>query len=114
MLSLPEESIKYIQGELIIMANENLDVQDKFEGVETMEELLDLYEDSFSRFQEGEVVTGRVISIGRDSVIVDIGYKSEGAVPAEEFKDENGEITVKKGDKMEVMIEFRYQQRNRL
>ncbi|MCB9494290.1 MAG: 30S ribosomal protein S1, partial [Desulfobacteraceae bacterium] len=106
MLSLPEESIKYIQGELIIMANENLDVQDKFEGVETMEELLDLYEDSFSRFQEGEVVTGRVISIGRDSVIVDIGYKSEGAVPAEEFKDENGEITVKKGDKIEVMIEF--------
>ncbi|MGE4519039.1 MAG: 30S ribosomal protein S1 [Desulfobacteraceae bacterium] len=88
------------------MANENLDVQDKFEGVETMEELLDLYEDSFSRFQEGEVVTGRVISIGRDSVIVDIGYKSEGAVPAEEFKDENGEITVKKGDKIEVMIEF--------
>jgi len=106
MLSLPEESIKYIQGELIIMANENLDVQDKFEGVETMEQLLDLYEDSFSRFQEGEVVTGRVISIGKDSVIVDIGYKSEGAVPAEEFKDENGEITVKKGDKIEVMIEF--------
>jgi small subunit ribosomal protein S1 len=106
MLSLPEESIKYIQGELIIMANENLDVQDKFEGVETMEQLLDLYEDSFSRFQEGEVVTGRVISIGKESVIVDIGYKSEGAVPAEEFKDENGEITVKKGDKIEVMIEF--------
>jgi small subunit ribosomal protein S1 len=106
MLSLPEESIKYIQGELIIMANENLDVQDKFEGVETMEQLLDLYEDSFSRFQEGEVVTGRVISIGKDSVIVDIGYKSEGAVPVEEFKDENGEITVEKGDKIEVMIEF--------
>lgn len=88
------------------MANDNLETQDKFEEVETMEELLELYEDSFSRFQEGEVVTGKVISVGRDSVVVDIGYKSEGVVPAEEFKDENGEITVEKGDKVEVMIEF--------
>ncbi|MGM0417660.1 MAG: 30S ribosomal protein S1 [Thermodesulfobacteriota bacterium] len=88
------------------MANENLDVQDKFENVETMEELLDLYEESFSRFQEGEVVTGRVISVGKEAVIVDIGYKSEGAVATDEFKDENGEVTVEKGDKVEVMIEF--------
>jgi small subunit ribosomal protein S1 len=89
------------------MANENLDAQDdKFEGVETMEQLLDLYEESFSRYQEGEVVTGRVISVGKDSVIVDVGYKSEGAVSIDEFKDENGEIAVEKGDKIEVMIEF--------
>lgn len=88
------------------MANENLDVQDKFEGVETMEQLLDLYEESFSRYQEGEVVTGKVISVGKDSVIVDVGYKSEGAVSIDEFKDENGEVAVAKGDKIEVMIEF--------
>ena len=88
------------------MANENLDAQDKFEGVETMEQLLDLYEESFSRYQEGEVVTGKVISVGKDSVIVDIGYKSEGTVSVDEFKNETGEISVEKGDRVEVMIEF--------
>ncbi len=88
------------------MANENLDEQDKFEDVQTMEELLELYEENFSSYQEGEVVSGKVISVNKDSVIVDVGYKSEGSVSIDEFKDENGEITVQKGDRIEVMIEF--------
>ena len=56
---------------------------------ESMAELMDLYEESFKRFAEGEVVTGRVISIDKDHVLIDIGYKSEGQVRIEEFLDES-------------------------
>ncbi len=41
---------------------------------------MDLYEESFKRFTEGEVVTGRVISVDKEFVLVDIGYKSEGQI----------------------------------
>ncbi len=47
---------------------------------ESMENVMNLYEESFKRFAEGEVVTGRIISIDRDYVLVDVGYKSEGQI----------------------------------
>lgn len=76
------------------------------DGGETMEALMDMYEESFKRFAEGEVVTGRVISVDKDHVLVDIGYKSEGQIRIHEFKDENGEIKAEVGDKVEVMVEW--------
>ncbi|MEW6672353.1 MAG: 30S ribosomal protein S1 [Thermodesulfobacteriota bacterium] len=76
------------------------------ESSENMENFMDLYEESFKRFQEGEVVTGRIISVDKDSVSVDIGYKSEGQIRIHEFRDENGDITAKVGDKVEVMVEW--------
>ncbi|HHP7232984.1 MAG TPA: 30S ribosomal protein S1 [Desulfobacterales bacterium] len=75
-------------------------------GAETMEALMDMYEESFKRFAEGEVVTGRVISVDKDHVLVDIGYKSEGQIRIHEFKDEDGEIKADVGDKVEVMVEW--------
>ena len=71
-----------------------------------MENLMDMYEESFKRFAEGEVVTGRIISVDKDYVLVDIGYKSEGQIRINEFKDEKGEIHVNMGDDVEVMVEF--------
>ncbi|MCP4749086.1 MAG: 30S ribosomal protein S1 [Desulfobacteraceae bacterium] len=73
---------------------------------ESMESLMDLYEESFKRFAEGEVVTGKIISIDKEHVLVDIGYKSEGQIRIQEFRDENGEITTEVGDKVEVMVEW--------
>ena len=73
---------------------------------ESMENLMDLYEESFKRFEEGEVVTGRIISVDKDHVLVDIGYKSEGQIRIGEFADENGEINAKVDDKVEVMVEW--------
>lgn len=70
-----------------------------------MENFMDMYEESFKRFQEGEVVAGRIISVDKDYVSVDIGYKSEGQIRIHEFRDENGDITAKVGDKVEVMVE---------
>jgi small subunit ribosomal protein S1 len=73
---------------------------------ETMESLMDMYEESFKRFAEGEVVTGRIISVDKDHVLVDIGYKSEGQIRIQEFKDEQGQINAQIGDKVEVMVEW--------
>lgn len=73
---------------------------------ETMENLMEMYEESFKRFAEGEVVNGRIISVDKDHVLVDIGYKSEGQIRIHEFKDENGEIQAEVGDNVEVMVEW--------
>ena len=62
------------------------------DGTESMEDMMDIYEESFKRFAEGEVVIGKIISVDKDHVLVDIGYKSEGQINIHEFKDENGII----------------------
>jgi len=76
------------------------------ESGDSMENVMNLYEESFKRFAEGEVVTGRIISIDKDHVLVDIGYKSEGQIRLSEFKGEDGNITANMGDTVEVMVEW--------
>src|SRR5205085_2211206 len=56
-----------------------------------------------ANFQEGSVVPGKVIGINDRGVVIDFGFKSEGLVPLEEFM-ENGEVMVKRGDEVEVLI----------
>src|SRR5690606_1075732 len=56
---------------------------------------------------EGEIVSGVVIQLARDSVVVDIGGKSEGLINKDEFLDEKGEFHVKVGDIVDVFIESR-------
>lgn len=73
---------------------------------QSMESLMDLYEESFKRFEEGEVVTGSIISVDKDYVLVDIGYKSEGQIRINEFKDEDGIIKAEPGDSVDVMVEW--------
>lgn len=53
----------------------------------------------------GEVVTGTVIAINPTSVTVDIGYKSEGEVPLEEFRQADGTYNVKVGDTIKVYFD---------
>jgi small subunit ribosomal protein S1 len=65
----------------------------------TMEEAL---KQSNKRFAAGEIVKGTVIEVRPKEVLVDIGYKSEGSVPASEFEDIK---TVKIGDEVDVLIE---------
>ena len=76
------------------------------ESGESMESVMDMYEESFKRFAEGEVVTGRIISVDREHVLVDIGYKSEGQIRIQEFRDEKGNVNASIGDKIEVMVEW--------
>ncbi len=72
---------------------------------EEYERLLDMYDVSFKNFAEGEVVKGIVLQVSESEVIVDVGYKSEGIIPIEEFRDENGQLAVKRGDLVDVLLE---------
>ncbi len=65
-------------------------------------ELSKLYSDSFSNVKEGELVKGRVVRIQHDAVIVDVGFKSEGAIMVDEFDDVS---LIKIGDEIEVVLE---------
>src|SRR5258708_5992028 len=66
-------------------------------------QLLDQFEQEQSTLQEGEVVRGIVVGISDRGVVIDFGYKSEGIVNPAEFT-ENGEITVKPGDEVDVLV----------
>ena len=69
------------------------------------EQMSELYEESLRRVQEGEVVKGRIVSITKDFVMVDIGYKSEGQIPIAEFTGPEGEVTAQVGDQVEALLE---------
>lgn len=64
----------------------------------------ELYEESLKSIHEGKVVTGEVVQIDKEFVLVDIGYKSEGQIRATEFQNSEGQLTVKVGDKVDVLL----------
>jgi len=55
--------------------------------------------------KEGEVVDGNVVSVGPEYVTIDIGYKCEGLVPTQEFKDAHGVAQVQVGEVVSVYLE---------
>src|SRR6187455_28290 len=69
------------------------------------ERLIALYDESMRHLSEGEIVRGRIIGVTPNEVIVDVGYKSEGLIPIEEFRDHSGQIKVNVGDDIEVLLE---------
>ena len=64
-----------------------------------------LMEESLKAPKPGDVLTGRVMLVTRDSVIIDINYKCEGQVPLAEFLDAEGHPTVKEGEEVDVYFE---------
>src|SRR5260370_23385710 len=71
---------------------------------ESYEHLLEDYS-HFAPPSADEVVQGTVLGITVKDVIIDFGYKSEGIVPLEQFQSPSGEVTVKRGDVVDVMID---------
>jgi small subunit ribosomal protein S1 len=71
---------------------------------ESYEHLLEDYS-QFAPPAADEVVQGTVLGITAKDVIVDFGYKSEGIVPIDQFQSLSGELTVKRGDVVDVMID---------
>ncbi len=65
-------------------------------------DLTKAYEESLRDFKEGQVVKGKIIALTPKEALIDVGYKSEGAVPLEEFL--NAEL-LKVGDDVEVLLE---------
>jgi small subunit ribosomal protein S1 len=64
------------------------------------EQMLSMYEGTMASIAEGEIVKSKVLRITDNAVILDVGFKSEGSVPLDEFKDRPQE-----GDEVEVFLE---------
>ncbi len=69
------------------------------------DEMAVLYDESMRHLTEGQIVTGEVIGITANHVVVDVGYKSEGLIAKNEFTDYRGELKVEVGDQVEVLLE---------
>ena len=83
----------------------NLDNDSKQEEDSAEINIEEMYEQSLRQIQEGELINGEIIKIDEEYVLVDIGYKSEGIIPIREFKDTDGKVTAKAGDKVDVVLE---------
>jgi len=64
----------------------------------------ELFEQSMEGIREGRVIRGRVVELDDSHVLVDIGYKSEGQIPTNEFIDSSGRLNVKVGDEVDVLL----------
>ena len=71
------------------------------------ESFAQLFEESLKELEtrQGSIVTGTVVAINKGFVFVDAGLKSEAAIPAEEFQNAQGEITVQVGDQVQVALD---------
>ena len=72
-----------------------------------MESFAELFEESenLSKLKPGAIVSGYVVAIRADAVVINAGLKSEGIVPIEQFKDENGQLEVEVGDTVDVALD---------
>ena len=89
---------------------EEIDTEEETEKIDGEEEgsFAELFEHSpqtpYGRFSPGDRVKGKVVKISPDTVFIDLGGKSEGTAEAQEFKDENGGLTVQEGDEVELRV----------
>lgn len=83
------------------MLDEEMDLES---GEESFEALLNEYEQGGLELKRNDVVQGTVVQVNPDSVVIDVGYKSEGVIPLREFANEKGEINVKVGDVYDVLF----------
>ncbi|GGM03174.1 30S ribosomal protein S1 [Pseudomonas asuensis] len=76
-------------------------------GINMSESFAELFEESLKSLdmQPGAIITGTVVSIDGDWVVVDTGLKSEGLVPLEQFYNEQGELTINVGDEVHVALD---------
>jgi small subunit ribosomal protein S1 len=75
------------------------------------------YDATFSPFEEGDVVSGRVVRIDNDEVLVDIGYKSEGVIPSNELsirKNVDPHDEVELGEEVDALVLTKEDQDGRL
>src|SRR2546422_9848943 len=71
------------------------DLQEEYSADE-IAKMTELYEGTLSNIEEGEIVKSKVLRVTDTAVILDVGFKSEGAVPIDEFKDRSEERRVGK------------------
>ncbi len=105
--SLKEKSIPKNQDWMQAFESEPEVIKQEAEIEDYEESFAELFEASQRQqeIKEGEVIDGTVVSLGEEYVTVDIGYKCEGLVPIQEFKDAEGVAHIVVGDVVSVYLE---------
>jgi small subunit ribosomal protein S1 len=83
-------------------ASESIFFEEDEYSLEEYEAMLEMYDETLSNIEEGEIVKAKVLRITENAVILDVGFKSEGAITKDEFK--NPEL-LQPGDEVEVFLE---------
>ncbi|MBQ4615371.1 MAG: 30S ribosomal protein S1 [Mailhella sp.] len=80
-------------------------MENQIDAEMSFEELLEGYvTPEMGDLEEGQIVKGEIVGINGETVLVSVGFKSEGQIPAEEFRDAQGNLIVKEGDQVEVYV----------
>ncbi len=91
------------KAQLRPLANRRPELYDEDEiSSDEFEAMMDMYNGTLASIEEGEIVKSTVLEIRENLVVLDIGFKSEGTIPLEEFKDMPD---LKPGDEVEVLLE---------
>lgn len=76
-----------------------------FEAEMSFENALENYlNPDFGDLEEGAIVKGEIVRVDEDHVLVDVNFKSEGQIPAGEFRDAEGELKIAVGDQIDVFV----------
>jgi hypothetical protein len=99
----PREKRDLQKSQLRPLANRRPELydEDEYSSAE-YEQMMEMYNGTLASIDEGEIVKSRVLEIRENMVVLDIGFKSEGTIPLEEFKDMPD---LKPGDEVEVLLE---------
>ncbi len=101
--STPDWVIEEVIKKMSDLNNQKVEMNEK----ESEMNFADAFEKSMVTLRDGDIVTGKVIGFNSDEIFVDLGYKSDGIIPVEEYTDEPDfkiESEVKVGDKIEVYV----------
>src|SRR5512140_929402 len=99
----PREKRDLQKAQLRPLANLRPELYDEDDySQDELETMMEMYNGTLASIEEGEIVKSRVLDIRDNMVVLDIGFKSEGTIPLEEFKDMPD---LKAGDEVEVLLE---------
>ncbi len=99
----PREKRDLQKSQLRPLANRRPELYEEDEySSEEFEAMIEMYQGTMASIEEGEIVKATVMEIRDNLVVLDIGFKSEGTIPMEEFKDMPD---LKEGDEVEVLLE---------
>lgn len=87
---------------LQVQKKKHIDFDLSLFGADNRDEMSKMYEETLKNFTEGSIVSGKVLEVRSNEVLIDIGYKSEGVVNGHEFKDLSA---VNNGDLVDVLLE---------
>lgn len=100
------------------MSDTNAEVQKvAINDIGTKEDFIKAVDSTIKNFDDGDIVTGTVVSVDHDEVLLDIGYKTEGVIPSRELsirKDVDPDEVVKLGDQIEALVVTKEDKEGRL